>query len=371
MHSKYTSIVLSIIVAILAVVVVVQAGAPDSPPAPPETTDSYTLEQIYQRLASGAAGEPITFTEPVSGPAVGTMHTLNDIMALAPAVDADNGAGAAQILTGNSAWGLTSGAWGPISGTMPDNGALVFTPTTTHQTIPAGYHDGNGYVAGDDQLVSANIRAGVSLFGVPGDTMVVNTSSGNALAGDILWGRIAWVDGAQVYGRRYPVVTAQTGQTNTYGTGDDGDLQTGVHWVTSTRFITTPLGTVTDTLTGLVWLQDAGCLGEENWSTALANIVSLNAGTDFGCHNYPPGLHSDWRLPNLRELHGLLDYGRSSPALPSDHPFVSPLVKAYWTSTTRVDADTTAWLVDIYYGSVGPTAKSTSTNNIWAVRGGD
>ena len=78
MRRKHTLIVVSIAVAITAVVVV-SAGDPDSPPGPPETTSSYTLEHIYDRLDTGVASIPITFTEPSSGPPTGTMHTLDEI----------------------------------------------------------------------------------------------------------------------------------------------------------------------------------------------------------------------------------------------------------------------------------------------------
>lgn len=57
-------------------------GNPDSPSGP-AATSSYTLEDIYNRLDTGAPGTPGTFTEPTSGPGTGTMHTLNEIMGLA------------------------------------------------------------------------------------------------------------------------------------------------------------------------------------------------------------------------------------------------------------------------------------------------
>ncbi|MDX9855732.1 MAG: hypothetical protein RBS86_02830, partial [Candidatus Moranbacteria bacterium] len=59
---------------------------------------------------------------------------------------------------------------------------------------------GTGYVSGDADLLSANIRSGVNLFGIDGNTNVVNTSSGDATAGEILSGKIAWVDGAEITG---------------------------------------------------------------------------------------------------------------------------------------------------------------------------
>ena len=61
------------------------AGNPAGPSTPPGSTYSYTLEDIYNRLNDGTAGSQSTFTEPSSGPGTGTMHTLNDIMALAAA----------------------------------------------------------------------------------------------------------------------------------------------------------------------------------------------------------------------------------------------------------------------------------------------
>ena len=45
------------------------------------------------------------------------------------------------------------------------------------------------------------------------------------------------------------------------GTGQDGELQAGVAWP-EPRFIDNRDGTVTDNLTGLMWLKDAGCMGQ-------------------------------------------------------------------------------------------------------------
>ena len=113
MCNKRILIALSVLA---SVAVAVSAGELDSP-GPPDTTFSYTLEDIYDRLDSGAAGTQITFTEPVSGPVTGTMHTLNDIMSVAPQVDDTNGAAASQVMSGMTYWSLQSGAWGLKTGT--------------------------------------------------------------------------------------------------------------------------------------------------------------------------------------------------------------------------------------------------------------
>ncbi len=73
--------------------------------------------------------------------------------------------------------------------------------------------------------------------------------------------------------------------------------------------------TVTDDATGLMWQQDDSGSGML-WKEALAYA---EASTHGG--------HSDWRLPNAKELHSLFDYTRS-PSTTS-----SPAMDAIFTST--------------------------------------
>ena len=92
-------------------------------PAPPSDAGSamYTLEDVYSRLDTGAAGSKRAgaFTEPAAGPGP-TGHTLDEVMGKTPAVDDTNGAGVAEVLAGKTFWGLTSGAWGSRTGTITD-----------------------------------------------------------------------------------------------------------------------------------------------------------------------------------------------------------------------------------------------------------
>ena len=60
----------------------------------------------------------------------------------------------------------------------------------------------------------------------------------------------------------------KTGQTTSWATGDDGYHQKGVAWP-NPRFTDNGDGTVTDNLTSLMWLQNAGLLGTETWEEAL------------------------------------------------------------------------------------------------------
>ena len=176
---------------------------------------------------------------------------------------------------------------------------------------------------------------------------------------------------------------AKTGQTICYdangdvivdctGTGQDGATLKGVTWP-STRFTDNSNGTVTDNLTGLIWLKAANYTSTGSstepvtWTDALSFCNALHTGQGGLTDGSTAG---QWRLPNLRELQSLIDYGRSSPALP-DHRFTAVQNGDYWSSTTAAAADVTtrAWFVVLSNGDVGYNGK-TAVCYVWPVRGG-
>jgi hypothetical protein len=67
-----------------------------------------------------------------------------------------------------------------------------------------------------------------------------------------------------------------------------------------------------------------------------------------------PGAHNDWRLPNVRELQSIVDYGRMEPAI---DPVFSGLSEFYWTSTSYAEAPDDAWGVGFNVGYVGIRVK--------------
>ncbi|MBF0371662.1 MAG: DUF1566 domain-containing protein, partial [Magnetococcales bacterium] len=154
----------------------------------------------------------------------------------------------------------------------------------------------------------------------------------------------------------------QTGQTTSVATGDDGDLQPGVTWP-EPRFTDNGDGTVTDHLTGLIWLQDAGCW--ESDSSGIDEIESLNGG-EVICESYTSPF-SDWRLPSIRELQSLSDLGNSSPALPTGHPFLNVQTDSDYLSNTYYELSSQgySWLLDMGTGAITPDA---SAARIWPVR---
>lgn len=56
-----------------------------------------------------------------------------------------------------------------INGAIPEQAAQTITPGTVNQTIPSGrYLTGAQTIKGDADLIAANIKSGVEIFGVTG-----------------------------------------------------------------------------------------------------------------------------------------------------------------------------------------------------------
>jgi hypothetical protein len=148
-------------------------------------------------------------------------------------------------------------------------------------------------------------------------------------------------------------------------------------------------GTVTDNLTGLIWLANANCPGtDRTWGDAMYDVVQLNSDGTMnlnrcGDTSARGGSHqTDWRLPNVRELQSLLHYGFRDPAVPNTPgtgkwteggPFAGVESDRYWTSTTPFLWNHLAWVVDLNEGYVSTSAKTDSLpgHYVWPVRGGD
>ena len=171
----------------------------------------------------------------------------------------------------------------------------------------------------------------------------------------------------------------KTGQTKCYeyysgtviecsGTGQDGEHQKGVTWPTP-RFTDNQNGTVTDNLTGLIWLKNAKFSGPTSWSAALNTCFSIENGVVGLTDGSSAG---DWRLPNLKELLSLNDYNHT-PAIPFPNPFGTQLWSdCYWSSTTVASDTSHAWAPNIWFGTVYHYHKEDYLTGcyVWPVRDG-
>jgi len=108
------------------------------------------------------------------------------------------------------------------------------------------------------------------------------------------------------------------------------------------NFIDNKNGTITDKATSLMWSQ-ADSLKGMDWKTALKWVQKKNKENYLG--------HSDWKLPDVKELQSILDYTRSPSATNSaaiDPKFSSTSIVNeagdkdwpwYWSSTTHASVD--------------------------------
>ncbi len=120
-------------------------------------------------------------------------------------------------------------------------------------------------------------------------------------------------------------------------------------------------GTVRDTRTNLIWLQDWTVNGQKNWATQKAWAETTLDGFAGS---------TDWRLPDIDEARDLVDtydlnyFGYETPFYILGGPI--------WSSTEYVDsrAGAFAWF---FYGTGGSDMARQSSNAFWAVavRNGD
>ncbi len=168
-----------------------------------------------------------------------------------------------------------------------------------------------------------------------------------------------------------PAPVAKTGQTTSYATGDDGDLEEGVAWPdprwtcydaekVEVNCSTGSPVVVTDDLTGLMWAKNPSTWTGKSWANAITECNALDLGG-----------YTDWRLPNTKELFSLIDCGQYNPALPPSHPFTGvELSTDYWSSSTYAAVTTWARAVTMYGGGVRNVIK-TDTQYVWPVRSGN
>jgi len=185
-----------------------------------------------------------------------------------------------------------------------------------------------------------------------------------------------------------PARLLKTGQTSAYGAGSDGDLEVGI----AQGYVDNGDGTITDTSTGLMWEKksDDGSIHDKDntytWSGASygsTNVLDGTAATTFlAALNAGGGFagHTDWRLPNRKELESLTNLEAFSPAtFPAFNTGCAPACAVqtcsctvpdfYWSSSTYANLPNFAWYVDFSDGNTVWLTKNDDFR-VRAVRGG-
>jgi hypothetical protein len=138
------------------------------------------------------------------------------------------------------------------------------------------------------------------------------------------------------------------------------------------RFIDNKNGTVTDRLTGLIWLKNTRCFGMMDWKDAQQAAKSLkngDCGPDPALMLSDGSSAGDWRLPSMSELCTLIDYRKRNPALPDGHMF-SDFPSGYiWSATPLDNNPGMAWIVYFESGTTCYDDIKNHAGHIWPVRG--
>jgi hypothetical protein len=165
----------------------------------------------------------------------------------------------------------------------------------------------------------------------------------------------------------------KTGQTTSYRTGDDGDIEAGRATNFTTLAENNPFGNTnrfTDELGGSTYTNNividwstyngTTVLGisrvaiatGQSWNTAIDDSLSYSVGT----------FTSGWRLPNMKEIFNLVNYANVQDNFLTYSPLnLSQTGRIYWSSNTLLSSTTSAYV----FNNVGVTsqaAKITTAN---------
>jgi hypothetical protein len=165
----------------------------------------------------------------------------------------------------------------------------------------------------------------------------------------------------------------KTGQTTSYRTGDDGDLEAGRatsftvlasnNPFGNTNRFTSELGTQTYTNNIVIdWstYDGATVLGVsrvvvatgQTWNNAVDGSLSYSIGT----------FTSGWRLPNIREIMNLMNFANDQNNLLNYSPLnLSSSGRVYWSSTTNLAVTTQAYTLSNIGGIAVQTKTTTFT----------
>jgi len=192
--------------------------------------------------------------------------------------------------------------------------------------------------------------------------------------------------GEPIAGQARPLQTGQTRcwnasgqQISCTGSGQDGELRSGA----DRRYVDNGDGTITDATTGLMWEKlsdDTGIHDKDNvytWVNAFNYKIAILNQEGFAGHR-------DWRVPNIRELQSIVDYGKVGPAVAA--AFNTGCVEwctvltcsctlgantySFWSSTAFRPNASSIMSIFFYNGLVDRTTGATQAFHVRAVRGG-
>jgi hypothetical protein len=183
-----------------------------------------------------------------------------------------------------------------------------------------------------------------------------------------------------------PGINGANGINGTNGTdGKDATRPDGPCVDDVNRYVNCGNGTVTDTVTGLIWPRQADCFGPMSYAAANQAAAGLKAGD---CHLTDGSAPGDWRLPTMDEWVATIARAvalgcvlASGPSLTDDAgkacfttgtgtSFAGVASASFlWSSSSSEINPVSGWFANLYYGYVNSNPKGSNVW-VWPVRGG-
>jgi len=155
----------------------------------------------------------------------------------------------------------------------------------------------------------------------------------------------------------------KTGQTISYYSNDDGDLQVGE----ARNYTRNDLkNVVIDNATGLMWQDDEEAktikkswVTKANYKAHRYQDTSGDTATSY-CANLTLGNYNDWRLPSIYELSNLINFGKTMPMINSEFINMSSNREdlTYWSATDNKKDSERVYCVRYVYGTYYKSKKS-------------
>ena len=127
-------------------------------------------------------------------------------------------------------------------------------------------------------------------------------------------------------------------------------------------------GTVTHALTALTWKQCVQGLSGTGCATGAASVMTWSAALRTAVNDTTAG-HSDWRLPNKKELESIVETCGYTPAI-NRSAFPNTPSSYFWSSSSYGQDPSNAWIVNFNLGFTNAYSKTAYSFNVRLVRGG-
>lgn len=109
---------------------------------------------------------------------------------------------------------------------------------------------------------------------------------------------------------------------------------------------------------GITFDSSSSLLWQDNKSVKK-DTFTFEQAKNF-CANLKIGTYTEFRVPNIRELHTLVDYKNHNPAILNGFKYVAS--EDFWSATPYAYREGTFWTIDFKKGTSGPTSERYSKN---------